>query len=115
MKIIKAIKLDKYNTGYTQYDNFIYKGTNQWRGNSYYVTLYAELEDGEGTQYPLEDILEKYYVCCSYMKEECVDNKRIFIFEVECDDIDTAREIIGLVGKRVYNYQDGEYISLGIE
>ncbi len=41
--------------------------------------------------------------------------KRIFIFEVEGTDENSVKKIADLVGKRVYNYQDGGYIKLGIE
>ena len=70
----------------------------------------------EDTQYPLEDILDKYYVNCTEIMEEKEESgKRIFIFEVEGEDIEAIKSIANLVGKRVYNYKDGDYIKLGIE
>ncbi len=127
MKIIKALKLDKYNDSarYTPYEGFIYKdatggvGGNMGitSGSVYCVTLYAELEDDEeDTQYPLEDLLDKYLVNCTEVMEEKEEaGKRIFIFEIEGTDENSVKQIADLVGKRVYNYQDGEYIKLGIE
>lgn len=126
MKIIKALKLDKYSNGerYTQHDGFIYKDatggvggkTDITSGPVYCVTLYAELEDGEDTQFPLEDILDKYYVNCTDVVEEKEDDdKHIYIFEIEGEDENSIKTIAGLVGKRAYNYQDGDYIKLGIE
>ena len=126
MKIIKALQLDKYKDSvrYAQYDEFVYKDSTGGvggkmgitSGSVYCVTLYAELEDGEDTQYPLEDILDKYYVNCTEVMEEKEEaGKRIFIFEVEGEDAETIKTIAGLVGKRVFNYEDGAYIKLGIE
>lgn len=126
MKIIKALKLDKYDdrARYTQHEGFVYKGATGGVGGKmgitsesiYCVTLYAELEDGEDTQYPLEDILDKYYVNCTEVMEEKEEaGKRIYIFEIEGEDEEAIKTIAGLVGKRVYNYKDGDYIKLGIE
>lgn len=126
MKIIKAIKLDKYSdsTRYTHYEGFIYKDSTGGVGAEteespepvYCVTLYTELKNSEDTQYPLEDILDKYLVnCTDVMEEKEEDDKRIFIFEIEGDDEENIKAIAGLVGKRVYNYEDGDYIKLRIE
>ena len=38
-----------------------------------------------------------------------------FNIEVEGENEDSVRTIAGFVGKRVYNYQEGGYIKLGIE
>ena len=126
MKIIKALQLDKYsdNVRYSQYEGFVYKDATGGVGGKmgitsepvYCITLYAELEDGEDTQYPLEDILDKYYVNCTEVMEEKEEaDKRIFTFEIEGEDAEAIKTIAGLVGKRVYNYEDGAYIKLGIE
>lgn len=126
MKIIKALKLDKYDDSvrYKQHKEFIYKDVTGGVGGKmgitsgpvYCVTLYAELEDDEDTQYPLEDILDKYYVNCTDVMEEREEaDKRIFIFEIEGEDEEAIKSIADLVGKRVYNYEDGDYIKLGIE
>lgn len=77
--------------------------------------MYSELEEGEDTQYPLEDLLDKYLVnCTDVMEEKEVDGTRVFIFETEGDE-EAIKSIAGLVGKRIYNYKDGDYIKLGIE
>lgn len=126
MKIINALKLDKYDNKerYIQYEGFVYKDITGGVGGKmgiteepvYCVTLYAELEDGEDTQYPLEDVLDKYYVnCTEVMEEKEEDGKRIFIFEIEGVDEESIKTIANFVGKRVYNYKDGDYIKLGIE
>lgn len=126
MKIIKALKLDKYDdcARYTPYNGFVYKDATGGVGGKmgitsgpvYCVTLYAELEDDEDTQYPLEDILDKYYVnCTEVMEEKEEDGKRIYIFEIEGEDKEAIKTIADLVGKRVFNYEDGDYVKLGIE
>lgn len=126
MKIIKALKIDKYSdcARYTQHEGFVYKDASGGVGGRmgitsepvYCVTLYAELEDGEDTQYPLEDILDEYYVNCTEVMEEKEEaGKRIYIFEIEGEDENAIKTITNFVGKRVYNYEDGGYIKLGIE
>ena len=79
------------------------------------VTLRAELENDEDTQYPLEDLLDKYFVSCASMEENEVEGKRLFTFTIEGNNEETINTIAGLVGKRVFNYEDGDYIKLGIE
>ncbi len=126
MKIIKALELDKYSDveRYTQQEEFIYKDATGGvagemgiaEGPAYCITLYTELENEEDTQYPLEDILDKYLVnCTEVMEEKEEEGKRIYIFEVEGQDIERIKQIADLIGRRVYNYEDGDYIKLGIE
>lgn len=126
MKIIKAIKLEKYDNKerYMQVDGFVYKDAAGGVGGSmgisdsavYCVTLYCELEENEDTQYPLEDILDKYNVNCTDVMEEKEENgKRIYIVEMEGTEPESIKEIADFVGKRVFNYEEGDYIKLGIE
>ncbi len=123
MKIIKALKLEKYDSKerYTQVDGFVYRdAASGSMGISdsavYCVTLYCELEENEDTQYPLEDILDKYNVNCTDVMEEKEENgRRIYIVELEGTEPESIREIAGLVGKRVFNYEEGDCIKLGIE
>ena len=126
MKIIESLILEKYSNTekYTVIEDGIYKDITGGVGGSmgitnepvYCVSLYAELEENEDTQYPLEDILDKYYVnCTDVMEEREEDGKRIFIFEVEGESLESIKEIAGLVGKRVFNYEEGAYIKLGVE
>lgn len=118
MKIIKAIKLDKYNNykRYIQYGDFIYKDKKSRNNPVYCITLYTELKDDEDGQYPLEDILDEYYVNCTEVMEEIEeDKKRIFIFEIEGEDINSIKSIAELIGKRVYNIEENGYVKLKIE
>lgn len=126
MRIIKALKLDKYRNceRYTPYDNCVYRdatgGISGRMGITsdpvYCITLYTELEDNEDTQYPLEDLLDKYCANCTGVMEEKEEaGKRVFIFEIESENKQNIKKIAGFVGKRVYNYEDGDYIKLAIE
>lgn len=67
-------------------------------------------------QYPLEDILDKYCVNCTDLFDvKKIDNKYVFIFEVEGEDKGSIKEIFGLIGKRIFNYEDRGEMKLGIE
>ena len=126
MKILNALKLDKYDdtVRYTQHDGFVYKDVTGGAagrmlpsaGPVYCVTLRAELEADEDTQYPLEDILDKYLLNCTEVTEEKEEaGKRIFLFEMEGKNEEAVKTVADLVGKRVFNYEDGDCIKLGIE
>lgn len=117
MKNIEPVILDKYQDkqNYEEIGNGLFKDLINKR---YVITLKFELETDEDSQYPLEDILDKYYVnCTSHIVE---DGKNM---EVEIEDgndssyesLETMREIASLVGKRVYNKEDKGYIKLFIE
>ncbi|MDD5935191.1 MAG: hypothetical protein PUC65_06490 [Clostridiales bacterium] len=120
MYIIKTIDLEKYHDPrrYTDAGNSIYLDLNC---PTYCVTLYCELEDGEDSQYPLEDLLDKYYInCTDVIEEKVIDGKRILIVEVEGslekeENLKNIREVANLVGKRVFTYNEGMYVKLGIE
>jgi hypothetical protein len=122
MKNITSAELEKYkNTKKFQSEgNGIFKDLENKR---FVITLRFELEDGEDTQYPLGDILDKYYVNCTDHIEEDDDNGTTYL-EVEIEDgndddfssLDTIKKIADLVGKRVYNRKsDSGGIALVIE
>lgn len=126
MKIVKTLTLDKYSDTekYSLVEGTVYKDVTGGVGGAmgithepvYCVTLYCELEENEDTQYPLEDILDKYFVnCTDVMEEKEEDGKRIYIVEIEGTSLDSIREIAGFVGKRAFNYEEGSYIKLAIE
>ena len=121
MKILKSLTLDKYHDAekYASVDGVIFEDLSK---PTYCVTLYCELEEGEDTQYPLEDILDKYYVnCTDVMEEKEEDGKRIYVVEIEGslrdkeENLKDVQQVAALIGKRTYNYQEGAYIKLGIE
>ena len=73
-------------------------------------------DDKYVSQYPLEDILDEFYIYCydSYDTENTLDKKNSYI-EFASDNIEDIRKILTLIGKHVYNREDGEYVKLIIE
>ena len=119
VKNITSVVLDKYhnNLKYQNLGNDIFKDLENKR---YVVTLRFELEENEDSQYPLEDILDKYLVNCT---NHIFMDENAGILEVEIEDgndedfesLKTIEQVITLIGKRVYNKEDGENVTLVIE
>ena len=63
------------------------------------IAMAVELEAGENSQYPLEDILDKYYVHVEEFLSKS-ENESNYIFGGELDDIQNFKSIIG---KRAFN------------
>lgn len=97
MKIANSIVLKKYETdNYTKLENNVYCNAET---NKYYITLYCILNEGEDTQYPLEDMLDKYSLNCTDHFENCIINsKNVFIFELEGNKEDILN-VASLIGK----------------
>lgn len=68
------------------------------------------------SQYPLEDILEKFGCYCGddYTKENEEDLNNSYI-EFVGDSIEEIENLLSIIGKHVYNKEDGEYVKLIIE
>lgn len=103
MKNIKLLHLDKYNdlSKYELAESGIYKFLNDNDDTCYRMSLSMEIEDEENIQYPLEDILDKYFLYVS----DFIDNTPPILnieFAGELDDINNLKQIIG---KRVFNHQ----------
>jgi len=75
-----------------------------------------EPEDEYVSQYPLEDILDEFYIYCydSYDTENASDKKNSYI-EFASENIEDIRKALDIIGKHVYNVTEGEYIKLRIE
>lgn len=109
--------LNKYTNkqNYESLDNGIYQ---DFKNKRYVITLNFELEENEDSQYPLEDILEKYFV--NTTSHLVVEGRHL---EVEIEDsndqnfesLDVIKEVASLVGKQVYNKEEDGYIKLVIE
>lgn len=123
MKNIMSIELEKYKDEekYRKITECVYQDLSR---KSYAVTLSCELEDNEkeDTQYPLEDILDKFNVHCTEYREIKTDGETMtYTFELESslgDDQEDSRNITEaakLVGKRVYNETSPTGIRLVIE
>ena len=68
------------------------------------------------SQYPLEDILDKFSCYCGdfYKKENEEDSVNSYI-EFVSEDIKKIENLLIIIGKHVYNKKDGEYVKLVIE
>lgn len=117
MKNIKSIILEKYRNEqkYEAIENDIYKDLKNKR---YAITLRFDLEEHEDSQYPLEDILDRYYVNCT---SHIIANGKTM--EVEFEDgnddnfesLNAIKEIASLVGKRIYSREQAGYLELVIK
>ena len=74
-----------------------------------------EPEDEEISQYPLEDILDEYlvYVYDDYAEENASDKVNSYV-EFASEDIEDIRNVLNILGKHVYNSQEGEYVMLKV-
>jgi hypothetical protein len=120
MKNIKAIPLSKYDNSnqYQLIESFIYKDLNDNDSTNHRIALSFELEDGEDTQYPIDDLLSEFmlYVSDFLESENQVPNRLVYELGGDLEDIQRAKS---LIGKRVYNEdfvgEDGQtYVDLKI-
>lgn len=68
------------------------------------------------SQYPLEDILDEFNceLLDFYEDENTLDSLNSYI-EFASSDIDDIKNVLSIVGKHVYNKEDGDYVKLIIE
>lgn len=86
------------------------------------LTFSQEPELGENdntqviSQYPLEDILDKFSCFCvdSYHRENLMD-KDMCYQEFGSHILENIRNLRSIIGKHVYNNSDNEYVELVIE
>lgn len=114
MKNIKFYDSPKYKTDkYTKVGEHIYKTYDDLLKTYCYVTSLSfeqEANLGEGknskniSQYPLEDILDKYMVAIEDFYEELNDgNSNICTLEFSGTDIKYIENLINIVGCHVHN------------
>ncbi|MBS5983819.1 MAG: hypothetical protein KIC67_14530 [Clostridium butyricum] len=124
MKQIENYYADKYcNDRYIYSSEGIYK-INEDNTNLYVTSLsfVQEKEFNEGnnasciSQYPLEDILDKFYCHISDFYEELntLDSKKCYQ-EFASSDIDDIKRLRSIIGKHVDNKEINGYIELIIE
>ena len=104
---IKIIHLEKHKNKqeFELVENGIYKNLKDNDDTNYRIALSYELEDGEG-QYPLEDILDKYYLHVSDFLDADFDiaGKSDDIVNLElAGTLEAIHKVAALVGKRVFN------------
>ncbi|WP_286927707.1 hypothetical protein [Flavobacterium sp. UBA4197] len=113
MKNIQLAKLDKYkdNPNYELIDGNIYKDIEE---DHYVFALSYELEGEEDSQYPLEDILDKFLLHVSdFIDEDSYYTNREVTLELGGDLDDIKEAIDSIIGKRVYNeeYDDNDGVT----
>ena len=116
MKEIKYLEANKYQDGnYEKLNDGIYR-----KDNLFFVTLsfIQEPELGEGSnasyisQYPLEDILDKFGVFVSdFYEKENIKANEICCLEFASSDVKDIINLLTIINKHVYNKNviiDGE-------
>lgn len=137
--IIKALEnMEGWEPGISDRECIIYNGekyyktgNNFWRDENeeertiYVTSLMFEQEpeygenqpdEAEVSQYPLEDILDKFLCACEdfYEEENAKDPVNSYM-EFVSPRIQDIKDLLSIVGKHVYNKENGEYIELIIE
>ena len=125
MKDIKSFHAPKYDNGkYIYVEDGIYKLV--YRGIAVYYTSISfvqepEYDEGENaadiSQYPLEDIMEKYSVFVSDLYDDLnVADSQICYQEFANRMLEKVRNVRSIIGKHVYNLTDDDgYVDLVIE
>lgn len=124
MKEIKNYNSPKYNSAdYKLIDDDIYETTDG--EEKIFVTslmFVQEPELGEGSsagnisQYPLEDVLDKFYVYVSdfYPELNTADSQTCYL-EFAAPDFEDMQKLHAIIGKHIYNKPNGKYVELIIE
>ena len=101
----------KYYKDIEDEENIIFKNMDEDTEKTVYVP-----SDKYVSQYPLEDILDKFGCYCgdSFEKENEEDPVNSYI-EFASEDIKGIENLITIIEKHVYNKEDGEYVKLIIE
>lgn len=116
----------KYYKDIEDEENIIFKNMDEDTEKNIYVTSIVfepepELNENQPSdkyvsQYPLEDILDKFGCYCgdSFEKENEEDHVNSYV-EFVGDNIEEIENLLTIIGKHVYNKVDGEYVKLVIE
>ncbi len=102
MKNIKLVPLEKYEDAsrYRRVEDGVYVDLSDKGKTNCRMAVSLELEEGEDTQYPLEDVLDEYSVHVSDFID--FDAARPLVFELAGPQQNVAKAK-GILGKRVYN------------
>ncbi|MBD5130000.1 MAG: hypothetical protein HDT43_08760 [Ruminococcaceae bacterium] len=124
MKDIKNYNAPKYNgAAYTLVEDGIYK--TEENGDTVYVTSLSfvqepELDEGENaaeiSQYPLEDLLDEFGCWISDFYDDLnTEDSTVCYQEFMSGTSEELKNLRSIIGKHVYEKQDGQYIKLCIE
>ena len=125
MKEIKNYNASKYDTEeYKRLEEGIYETMDE-DDEALYVTSLSfvqepELGEGENaadiSQYPLEDILDKFYCHISDFYEDMNgEDSQVCYQEFGSPDLQDVQNLRSIIGKHVYNKEEGELVKLIIE
>ncbi len=119
MKDIRIFDAEKYrDSAYTRVEDGIYE-----QDGEYFCSLSFVQEPayGEGksaadiAQYPLEDILDRYFAYVSdFYEEKNTADSEICYLELGAGDVDDIRGLLEIVGRHVYYksvFQDGRELQ----
>jgi hypothetical protein len=100
MQIIKYLTLEKHNDSakYELVEDGIYKDLSDSEDTNHRIALSFSLEEGEDSQYPIEDVLDKYYLYVSEFLSS--DSGNILNVEL-AGKLNDIREASSIIGKRV--------------
>ncbi|MFJ1426324.1 hypothetical protein ACILD6_02495 [Capnocytophaga canimorsus] len=99
MKNITLLELKKYdNFLYEEVEKGVYKDLDDLDETSYRIALSFELEEGETFQYPLEDILDKYFLYVSdFLDDKSLKGEKHSIIKVilagELENIQSVKKL----------------------
>ena len=124
MKNIKNFDAPKYNgAAYTLVEEGIYKTEDN--GDTVYVTSLSfvqepELDEGSSaadiSQYPLEDLLDEFGCWISDFYDDLnTEDSTVCYQEFMSGTSEELKNLRSIIGKHVYEKQDGQYIKLCIE
>lgn len=124
MKAIEDYQAEKYQqTNYEKVESGIYQ-TKDESGELQYVTSLSFVQEpdlGEGTgeaisQYPLEDILDKFYCYINdfYPEISHQDSEKAYL-EFASPDLADIQNLRSIIGKHVYNAEEDGFVKLMID
>ena len=120
MRNIQNYKAEKYSTSfYTEVEPGIFACADGFV-TSLCFEQEPELEEGASaadiSQYPLEDVLDRFYVYVSDFYDELNERGSHTCYLEFCgEDIEDVRRLRSVIGKHVFNKAAGDYVDLVIE
>ena len=125
MKDIQNYHASKYDTEvYKMLEEGIFETMDEDDEMLYVTSLsfVQEPEKGEGenggdiSQYPIEDVLDKFYCHVSDFYDDLNnENSQVCYYEFGSPDLQDVQRLRSIIGKHVYNVEEGESVKLIIE
>ena len=125
MKQIENYTAEKYSDeSYQKIETDIYRILDEDDDELFVTSLSfvqePELEEGsspaEISDYPLEDILDKFYCHVSdFYAELNAESEQVCYLEFASPELEDVINLRSIIGKHVYNKKDGDNVTLVIE